>query len=187
MLRLFLIGLFALMLSPLAAQAQGWDPRVEDKLAVKTDKRVLAANEAAAAFLSDDPSLQAFFDEAYGYAVFPKIRKGALALGGARGNGILFKRGEPAKRAYLTQYTLGLQFGGKSYSEIIFFRDRDAYDRFEYGEFAPSAQAQVIVANEGRGETAAYADDVAVFIKDKVGGMFEMSIGGQNFGTRDLK
>ncbi len=43
--------------------------------------------ETITAFRTADPSLSGFFDNAYGYAVFPKIAKGGAGLGGAHGEG----------------------------------------------------------------------------------------------------
>lgn len=186
MLRIVLVVVFMWALAPFAASAQGWDPRKEVELPAKTETRIETANDAAKAFLSDNPSLQIYFDEAYGYAVFPRVRKAGLGFGGARGKGILFKGGEAEKRAFLTQYTLGLQLGVKSYSEIIFFRDRDAYDRFDYGELAFSSNATAVTIDQGGVVQTGFSDDVAVFVTAGKGTMFEASIGGQNFGTREL-
>ena len=36
----------------------------------------------------------AFFDNSYGYAVFPTIGKGGLVVGGAHGNGRVYERGK---------------------------------------------------------------------------------------------
>lgn len=186
MLRNIMVGLFALILTPVLASAEGWDPRVKEEHTAKAQERIEAANKTVAAFLAMDPSLQAYFDEAYGYAVFPKVRKGAVGIGGARGSGILFEGGKPALRAFLMQYTIGFQMGGKTYSEIIFFRDKEAYTRFEYGELAFSKNATAVSIDSRGVVQTSYADDVAVVVTGGDGLMFEASIGGQNFSTRPL-
>ena len=189
MLRIVLGFVFMCAAVPLSASAQGWDPRAEAvaERSTKVESQIEAANDVAKDFLEKTPSLQIYFDTAYGYAVFPEVKKAGIGVGGARGSGILFKDGEPQKRAYLTQYTVGLQIGLKSYSEIIFFRDRDAYDRFDYGEFAFSSNAAAVTAVWGRVEQTGFTDDAAVFVTPGNGTMLEASIGGQNFGTRELK
>lgn len=187
MWRFVVLSLFIAGMGAFAGQAQGWDPREADKVTAKTEARINAARDVSKDLVAQDASLQVFFDEAYGYAVFPKVRKGAFGVGGGRGSGILFKGGEPYKRAYVTQYTAGLQLGLKIFSEIIFFRDRDAFDRFDYGEFAPSSQVYLAVKDEARGDVYDYADDVAVFVLDRKGAMLDISLGGQNFGTRELE
>jgi len=184
MFRMTVLSLFLLGLMANFATAQGWDPATATS---KANKRVERAEQAIRDFKTDDPAIQRFFDRAYGYAVFPRVRKGALGVGGARGSGILYRQGVPSRKARLTQYTLGFQFGGKVYSEIIFFRDQAAYNRFNAGDLAFSAQATAVVLDDGAGETADYADDVAVFIREKSGLLFEASVGGQNFSTRPLK
>ena len=73
-------------------------------------------------FIKIDQGLHKFFDQAYGYAILPKIGKGGFIVGGAHGDGILFENGEPVGTIEMTQLTVGGQIGGKSYAEIIFFK-----------------------------------------------------------------
>jgi len=180
---LILAGLLAMGSAP-EVYAQGWDPRTQETVRSKLVER---ADETIQMYQEIDSSLAAFFDSAYGWAVFPRVGKGAIAIGGARGKGVLYQGGKPARTAYLRQYTLGLSFGGKTYSEIIFFRDRESYDRFKGGDFSFSAQATAVLMSDGAGATNDYSDDVAVFTREGSGAMFEASIGGQKFVTRELR
>ncbi len=179
-----LIGLTAILavVSPTAG-AQGWDPSAEDQ---NRSKLVRRSNDAIEAFRTADPSLQIFFDRAYGYAVFPSIKKGALGIGGARGKGVVYRQGTPAYKTYVSQFTLGIQIGGKTYREILFFRDQDAYNAYIDGEFEISAQAGAVIASDGAGETASYSSGVAIFILDKTGALVEASVGGQTFSVKPL-
>ena len=74
-------------------------------------------------FKAADPDLQKFFTNAVAYAVFPSIAKGGWVLGGAYGRGIIYETGPkcpvPAGYVDTTHATIGLQFGGQAYSEII--------------------------------------------------------------------
>jgi lipid-binding SYLF domain-containing protein len=51
------------------------------------------ADEAIAVFKRQDPEIQKFFDKSYGYAVLPKVFKGAFFAGGAYGKGEVYERG----------------------------------------------------------------------------------------------
>lgn len=190
MLRTVLIGLSLLILAPQMTNTQawgeGWDPRNKEERSAENTAKIERSEAMAAEFLARDPSLQPFFDEAYGYAVFPIVRKGGFVFGGARASGILFKGGEPEKIAVMTQYNTGLQFGMRSFSQIIFFKDRYAYDRFDYGEFTHTAGVTAILSGKGDEAIRDFSNDVAVFVNAREGAMIEASIGGQNFGTRDL-
>ena len=42
-------------------------------------------------------AVQPFFQNAYGYAVFPTIGKGGLGIGGAYGKGQVYEQGSPGK------------------------------------------------------------------------------------------
>ena len=59
----------------------GWNPD-------KKQGEVQRAQDTIIAFKKLDPSLDKFFKNAYGYAVFPSIGKGGFIVGGAHGKGI---------------------------------------------------------------------------------------------------
>jgi lipid-binding SYLF domain-containing protein len=130
---------------------------------------------------AQDPSVNRFFDQSVGYAVFPTVGKGAVGVGGAYGRGELFEDGTMTGYCSLTQATIGAQLGGQAYSELIFFENREALNRFKYGNFAFSAQASAVALKSGASANARYADGVAVFTVAEEGLMVEASIGGQKF------
>lgn len=49
------------------------------------------------------PQVQPFFDDAYGYAVFPNIGKGGVSIGGAYGKGLVYKGGQMTGEISLIQ------------------------------------------------------------------------------------
>ena len=174
------LGAMMLMAGLLALPAQGgWDPRKQsgDGSGLKTNK----VQATIRAFLDRDPSLQVFFDQAYGYAVFPTVGKGGIGIGGAFGKGEVYEQGQYIGRTSLTQVTIGFQLGGQKYSEIIFFRNRDALNDFTGGNFEFSAQASAIAVTAGASTDADYDNDVAVFTLARGGLMYEAAIGGQKF------
>ena len=147
-------------------------------------------------------AVKPFFEEAYGYAVFPSVGKGGIILGGAYGSGRVYRQGEITGTTTLMKVSLGFQLGGQAFSEIIFFQDERAYKEFisENFEFDGSLCAVVITAAaqaqaSTQGSTAgaslgpatgtqaetSYTKGMAVFIHTLGGLMYEMSIGGQKF------
>lgn len=144
------------------------------------------AAEAIALFQETDSSLQAFFDDSYGYAVFPKVGKGGMGLGGAHGKGLVYRSGEIVGRTSLTQFTVGFQLGGQVYQQVIFFEDQGSYDDFTGGNFELSAQASAIAAAAGVAANAKYRYGVAIFTLGKGGLMYEASVGGQKFSFTPL-
>ena len=70
-----------------------------------------------------------FFTDCYAYAVFPTIGAGGLIVGGARGEGQVYVHDRLVGDAVMTQLSIGLQAGGKAYSEIIFFQDKRVLGR----------------------------------------------------------
>ena len=152
------------------AQIGGWKPELEKD-----------SKEALSQMIKDAPKLQTFKDKAYGYAVYPKITKAGLVIGGAGGEGIVFKGGAVTGSSKLGQASFGLQAGGEQYSEVIFFENKVAYDKFTGGKFKFSGQASATAITGGASIDAAYQDGVAVFTRVKGGLMLEASIGGQHF------
>jgi lipid-binding SYLF domain-containing protein len=153
--------------------------------ATGSDDDTAAIKKAGAAvdmFKKTDPSLDKFFKNAKGWAVFPSVGKGAIGIGGAGGSGILFEKGKAVGKTSLTQVTVGLALGGQSFSEIIFFENDLALSRFKGGDFALAAQVSAVAAASGAAAAAKYTQGVAVFTAGESGLMFEASVGGQGFG-----
>jgi lipid-binding SYLF domain-containing protein len=134
-----------------------------------------------AEFKKKDPGIDKFFTDAVGYVVFPTVAKGAIGIGGAHGDGELMVRDKATGKADLSQVTIGLQLGGQTYSEIIFFETQKTLDSFKSGDFAFAAQASAVALTSGASANAAYRNGVAVFTVAKGGLMYEASIGGQKF------
>ena len=95
------------------------------------------------------PVVQPFFKNAYGYAVFPTVGKGGIGIGGAYGSGQVYQGGKVTGTTKLFKATVGLQWGGQAFSEIIFFKDKRAYDDFTSGNFEFDATASAVAITAG--------------------------------------
>lgn len=137
--------------------------------------------EAIALFRRQDPGIRRFFDQSVGYAVLPKIFKGALLLGGAYGRGLVYENDRMTGYANMSQASLGFSFGGEFFREIIFFRTPADIAKFKLSEFTLSAQATAVVLTAGAAAKADYKDGMAVFVLADAGLMVDVSIGGQKF------
>jgi lipid-binding SYLF domain-containing protein len=122
-----------------------------------------------------------FFTNSYGYAIFPKITKGAIGIGGAGGKGIVYQDHVPTGQSGMSQATIGFQLGGQQYSEVIFFENKDAYDNFTNEKVKFDGQASAVAIASGASADVAFKGGMAVFTMAKGGLMFEASIGGQHF------
>jgi lipid-binding SYLF domain-containing protein len=108
----------------------------------------------------------------------------------------------------LIKGSIGWQFGGQAFSQMIFFADKRAYDDFTSGNFefdatasavAITAGAQASAGTEGASAGASagpatgkqaktsYHKGMAVFVHAKGGLMYEASIGGQKFTFKPKK
>jgi lipid-binding SYLF domain-containing protein len=142
-----------------------------------------------------------FFHKSYAYAVFPTVGEAGLGVGGALGKGHVYLHGRIVGDTTMGQVSVGFQAGGKAYSQIIFFEDKRALDRFESGtfEFAAGASAVAITAGASASvgtsgtsagvsavesdarATGAYQRGMAVFTIAKGGLMYAATIAGQKF------
>ncbi len=139
------------------------------------------ADHAVTRFKQSDLTIKDHINKSYAYAVFPTVGKGAIGVGGAYGQGIVYDHGTMIGYCDLSQATIGAQLGGQSYSELILFENKAALDRFKTNEFALAAQASAVAAASGAGANARYKDGVMVFTLGEEGLMFEASVGGQSF------
>jgi lipid-binding SYLF domain-containing protein len=168
--KLFIAITIILITQSAIAQAGGWNPKLKED-----------ASETLKLMIDDRSKLQAFYDEAYGYAVFPKITKAGIGIGGAGGKGLVYKAHDIVGTSKMKQASIGLQLGGQQYREIVFFENKEAFDHFCNGNLKFGAQASAVAITEGASIDAAYVDGVAVFTQAIGGLMYEASIGGQHF------
>lgn len=128
-----------------------------------------------------DPTLAQRLREVPGYAVFPKIGKGAAGVGGAYGRGLLYENDQLIGYCDMVQGSVGAQLGGKSYAEIVVFESQRSLDDFKNGQFTLDANASAIAVKSGAAANANSMDGVTVFTMDDSGLMFEAALGGQKF------
>jgi lipid-binding SYLF domain-containing protein len=148
----------------------------------KKQTKIIADSKAAKeAFISTDDLMQGLFDKSYGYAIFPNVGKGAIGVGGAAGNGVVYEQGKMIGSTKMKQVSVGFQFGGQAYREVIFFEDKAALDRFKADNFEFAAQLSAVAATKGASANVKYQEGVMVFTQEKGGLMYEASVGGQQF------
>jgi lipid-binding SYLF domain-containing protein len=152
------------------AQIGAWNPEGVER-----------AEQAIITFKEKNDKATAYFADAYGYVVFPSVGKGAIVLGAAHGRGIVYEQGEAIGEAKMTQVTLGLQWGGQAYSEVIFFKNAEALEAFKGDALEFSGQVSAVAITAGASADIAYENDVAVYTLTKAGFMYEASLGGQKF------
>jgi len=143
-----------------------------------------------------------FFGKSYGYAVFPTVGKGGIGVGGAFGKGRVYRGGGHAGSVTLAQVSLGFQFGGQAYSEIIFFENKTTFDDFTDGNFEFGADIGAVAITAGANASASsaggasagasatmrdaaatggYHHGIAVFTIAKGGLMYQAVVAGQKF------
>jgi len=144
------------------------------------DKKIVAdAKDAKADFIRVDGLMNNLFNNAYGYVIFPNVGKGGIGIGGAAGNGVAYERGRMIGKAKMTQVTVGFQWGGQAYREVIFFESKAEMDRFKENKIEFSGQASAVAATAGASANVKYANGVMIFTQIKGGLMYEASVGGQ--------
>ena len=147
--------------------------------------------------------VEPFFGTAHAYAVFAKIGKGGLGIGGAHGKGQMYVGGKVVGFTSMSDISIGLQAGGQSYAQVIFFENAASLEDFTSGnfEFKASASAVAVQASadasagtEGAGSSASgtktgdksatgakYQEGIAVFTMAKGGLMYAATIAGQKY------
>jgi lipid-binding SYLF domain-containing protein len=165
---LVLITIFSIQ--SVLAQIGAWDPEMEKN-----------CQKTIEAFKDKNQKFDSYFTKAYGYAILPNVGKGAIGIGGAHGKGLVYEQGQIVGETKMTQITIGFQWGGQAYSEVLFFEDEKAMKAFKYGGIEFAGQASAVAVTAGASADIAYKNGIAVFTLAKGGLMYEASIGGQKF------
>ncbi|MFM2138518.1 MAG: hypothetical protein RJA57_825 [Bacteroidota bacterium] len=174
-IRLYLLGM-----------ALVFGPRLQAQLSSKEQKIVNDAKAARKEFIRSDGLMKTLFDNAYAYLILPNVGKGGIGIGGAAGNGAVFQNGNLIGMAKMTQITIGFQWGGQAYREVIFFETKADLDRFRENRLELAAQTSAVAVTAGASANAKYTNGVLIFTQTKGGLMYEASIGGQKFSFRKI-
>ena len=166
-----LVCLFLLLAS---SQLAAFEPDTSDELQLSVAKAILDLKKK-------DPGMEKFFTGSAGYAVFPKVGKGGIGIGGAYGKGLVIVNEKAVGKTSLSQATVGFQLGGQVYAQFIFFEDQTALGHFQRGNFEMGAQASAVAVTLGASADANYDGGVAVFTNVGGGLMYEATISGQKF------
>jgi lipid-binding SYLF domain-containing protein len=151
----------------------------------RKDKKIIGdAMRAKTTVIKADSELEKFFRKSAGYVIFPNVGKGGFVVGAASGKGVVYEGEKAIGMASLKKLNIGLQAGGQSIIEIIFFEDDTALYEFKQGNFTFSAEASAVAIKSGIAVNAKYKDGVAVFALPKAGLMADASVGGQKFRYR---
>lgn len=153
------------------------------------------------------PVVKPFFDNSYGYALFPTVGKAGFIIGGGYGRGQVYRDDRVTGKTSIIEGSLGFQLGGKAFRQIIFFQDQNAYNKFTRGNFEFDATVQAVIVTAGidaqagtGGKTVAatagpktgvqgdisYVNGMAIFLHTLGGLMGELSVGGQKFSFEPL-
>ncbi len=175
------LAMAAAGLAACASSGSGWNGGKTPQPAPAPSGPYPLAQQTLDRMTTTDSSLRRFIDNAYGYAVFPTVSKGALIVGGSYGEGAAFQGGQMVAKCSIAKGSIGAQIGGETYSEVIFFQSRPYFDQFVSGHFTFSAGVSAIAITAGAAADAAYSHGVAVFISPKRGLLASAAVGGQNF------
>ena len=137
--------------------------------------------DAIAKFKRKDPGMNRFFEKSVGYAIFPSVIKAGIGFGGAMGKGEVYEGAKLVGKSTMAQATVGFQFGGQAYSEILFFDDEETFRAFQRGTFEFGAQVSAVAVTLGASDNARFDHGMAVFTMEKGGLMYEATVGGQMF------
>ncbi len=159
-----------------------------------------AYDDTIARFKSSQQTVS-FFQNCYGYAVFPTVGEGAIGVGGAFGKGRVYVHGRHVGDVSMGEISVGFQAGGQGFSQIIFFQDKRALDEFEASGFEFGADVSAVAITAGASATAGtngasagasgtvdnavtrgvYQKGMAIFTIAKGGLMYQVAIAGQKF------
>jgi len=167
----------ASLLLPGMSYAQDQKTPAEQRAQLKKDTQ-----DTIAAYKKTDPAIDRFFKDSAGYAVFPRVGKAGFILGGGHGAAEVYAKGNKLLgTATMTLVTVGLQAGAQEFSEILFFENQAALDRFTQGKFEFAASASAVILTTGAAKGKEYRDGVAVFVQPRGGAMAEAALGTQKY------
>ena len=168
---LLLVCLFTPLVNAEQQAEEAWLAKAEGGAAKR-------AADAVAKFKSKRAAINKYFNESYGYAIFPSVGRGGVYLGIAYGRGLVVEQGRLVGKTSFWQFMYGVLFGGEYYSEIIFFKDKKTLDMYKQGRMEFVGQAGVSLLTLGGAATPAFNSGVAIFTMTRLGLMIEVTPSG---------
>jgi len=170
----FVLSLLVVLMPALPAWAD-WIPDAADRLQV--DAR--AALDRLRGEHGD--ALNPYFDEAWGYALFPRVRGGGMVLGWNGGRGVVIEQDSYVGQVRQRRLSVGAQWGYQSEIQIIFFRDAETLAAFKEGHLEFTPQLSANLGTLGAAANTGFSPRVAVFSTIAGGLMFELGLGATRF------
>ena len=122
------------------------------------------------------PSLESLYNNSFGYVVYPKIKRTSIGIGKAIGKGVVFKNHLVQGELNLNRTSIGLQFGGEQYSKIVFFKNKESFEKFINKKLNFERQYSKIRFNKDKSTNLNYHEGVTIYTSKKFGFMYEGSI-----------
>jgi lipid-binding SYLF domain-containing protein len=166
LIRILLTVLLLAIASP--SVAADWEPDPSDQRQVSTAKEI-------ARMLTKQPKLQKYFDEAYGYAIFPTVGRVAAGFGFVYGRGLVIEQGQLVGSTNQYKGALGFDFGVQLHSQIIFFKDAEIMEEFKTFGWEFEGRGSAVLIAVGTSVDPGYKSRVAIFSRTKGGLMVELA------------
>jgi lipid-binding SYLF domain-containing protein len=124
------------------------------------------------------PDLKDLFEKSYGYAVFSAVGRASAVLGVSHGKGVVFEQHKAIGVVRITGVTIGVQVGGQTFSEVVFFPKKELFDQLAHGEITFTANASAVLVKAAATGTSDFHGVIAKAYSQ--GGMLlEVSLGVQ--------
>ena len=140
------------------------------------------ARRALAHLYATEPKSRLFQRDAKAILVFPTILKGGLMFGAQTGNGVLFEHGKVAGYYNISAASFGLQAGGQTFSEALFFMSPGALEYLHKSDgWSLGTGPSIVVVNKGESreaDTATVSHDIYAFSYREKGLMAGIDIKG---------
>ena len=130
-------------------------------------------------FQTVEPRTTDLFQTAYAYVVFPRIEKGAAGIGAASGDGLVFENGRLTGSARMSQVSLGVQVGGGTYAQVIFFENRETMNQFLRNDIMATSQATLWRAEDTESVHGSDRPGLLVFTMGRTGVFAAASAGAE--------
>jgi lipid-binding SYLF domain-containing protein len=156
-------------------------PAAADWVVDTSDKHQVKAARAVEKIRASVPRTEAYFDQAYAYAILPSVTRVGFGFGGATGKGIVIEGDSAIGKTRFWQFTSGIQAGAKNFTMVVFFKDEDALNKFKASDAQFMGQAGIALATVGAAGTPTFSDGVAIITMTRFGLMGEFTISGAKF------
>lgn len=150
-------------------------------------KIISASQEVKTTFIKSNPELADLILKAHAYVIFPELKEGTYAKDGVAGSGAVYSNGKVIGIAQVTQPDAGFDLEGKSFSELVLFKNETQFERLKEDNLRLVTDMHGVMMEKGETKSMQFRDGMTIVTMPHNKARIDITVAGQSFSFNKFK